>query len=138
MLTFFKINSEQQLEWDHDPQDLTTFVVIIKVIPCQSGSYGTYVLSNQKHQKEITKRYFTVGRSTIKLLSQFDVALETSISCLSGKMIVIGQEALKAFLEASGQPFTHAGLKQVLETAIENRASNQEEEDSLGCTSPLN
>ena len=66
------------------------------------------------------------------------MALETSISCLSGTMIVIGQEALKAFLKASGQPFTHAGLKQVLKTAIENRASNQEEEDSLGCPSPLN
>ena len=29
MLTFFKINSEQDSEWDDNPNDLSIFIVII-------------------------------------------------------------------------------------------------------------
>ena len=140
MFTFFKINSEQQLEWDHDPQDLCTFIVIVTAVEHQLG-WSTYVLSNRKHQKEITKKYSTVGHSTIRVASQFDVALETSVSCLSAGMSVIGFNALKTFLEAKrDRPFAHAGLKQVLE-AIEKPTSapnmDQEEIESLGYASPL-
>ena len=136
MLAFFKINHENCLEWTDTPDPLT-FIVVINVVATSDRGFSACIVTNQKVNKKVAKKCTTDGHSTLKMVSQFDVALETSISCLSGKMIVIGQEALKAFLEASGQPFTHAGLKQVLETAIENRASNQEEEDSLRCPSLL-
>ena len=67
---------------------------------------SAYVLSNRKNQKEIVRKYSTVGHSAIRVTSQFDVALETSISCLPAGMSVIGFNASKTFLEAKcDRPF---------------------------------
>ncbi|KAG7356056.1 hypothetical protein IV203_000742 [Nitzschia inconspicua] len=127
MFTFFKINSEEKLEWDHDPQDLSAFIVLVTFMKHQLG-YSTYILSNRRNQKEITKKYSTTGHSRIRVISQFDVALETSISCLSAWMCVIGIDALKTFLGANrDRPFAHARLKRVLEAIRDPAAPNIEE-----------
>ena len=135
MLTYFKINSEQALEWDEDLNDLTVFIVIIATVEHEFG-FSTYIVSNRR-QKGVASRFSVLRYSTIKVISQFDIKTETGITCLKeGMPVVVGLNALKAFIEAKrDRPFTYAGLKQVLE-AIENQEEEGKEE-SLGCPSQV-
>ncbi len=140
MLTFFKINSEQDLEWDDNPNDLSIFIVIIASVQHEFG-LSTYIVANRKHQKAVTSKFNVLGCSTIKVVSQFDTNLETSISSLKEGMHVVGLNALKAFIEAKlARPFLYADLKRVMEGAAEIAAgTNAQEEDetsSLGCATP--
>ena len=129
MSTFFKINSEQDLEWDDNPNDLSVFVVIIASVQHEFG-LSTYIVANKKHQKAVTSKFNVLGCSTIKVVSQFDINLETSISSLKEGMLVVGLNALKAFIEAKrARPFLYADLKRVMEGAeIARITSTQEEE----------
>ena len=134
MLTFFKINSEQDLlEWDDNPNDLSIFIVIIASVQHEFG-LSTHVVANRKHQKAVTSKFNVLGCSTIKVVSQFDINLETSISSLKEGMPVVGLNALKAFIEAKrARPFLHADLKRVMEGAeIARIISTQEEEGTSG------
>ena len=139
MLTFFKINSEQDLEWDDNPNDLSIFVVIIASVQHEFG-LSTHTVANRKHQKAVTSKFNVLGCSTIKVVSQFDVNLETSISSLKEGMQVVGLNALKAFIEAKrARPFLYADLKRVMEGAEIAAGINTQEEDetsSLGCATP--
>ena len=128
MLTFFKINSQECLDWNDEPGDSSTFIVIVKIVAHENG-FSTYVLCNHRSQNKITQRHSTAGHHTIKVISQFDVALETSITHFSGDMPVIGFNALKAFLVSTKQPLWHSGLKQVLD-------GNREFQEELGQVSP--
>ena len=128
MLTFFKINSEQQLEWNNDPQDLCTFVVIITAVEHEFG-VSTYLLFNRKQQKIVSSKFNVVGLSTIKVTSQFDIKTETGVDRLKEGMPIIGLNALQAFLEAKRKrPFVCADLKRISEAAGEQ----WEETSSLG------
>ena len=136
MLTFFKINSEQDLEWDDNPNDLSIFIVIIASVQHEFG-LSTYIVANRKHQKAVTSKFNVLGCSTIKVVSQFDINLETSISSLKEGMHVVGLNALKTFIEAKrARPFLCADLKRVMEGAEIAAGINTQEEDetsSLGC-----
>ena len=138
MLTFFKINSEQELEWDDNPNDLSIFIVIIASVQHEFG-LSTYIVANRKHQKAVTSKFNVLGCSTIKVVSQFDVNLETSISSLKEGMPVVGLNALKAFIEAKrARPFLYADLKRLMEAAdtLSPGEQREEETESLGCPSP--
>ena len=111
MLTFFKINSEQQLEWNNDPQDLCIFIVIIAIVEHEFG-VSTYLLCNRKQQRIVSSKFNVLGLSTVKVASQFDIKTETGVESLKEGMPVIGLNALRAFLEAKRKrPFVHADLK---------------------------
>ena len=111
MLTFFKINSEQDLEWDDNPNELSIFIVIIASVQCKFD-LSTHIVANRKHQKAVTSEFNVLGCSTTKVVSQFDVDLETLISSLKEGMHVVGLNALKAFIEAKrARPFLCADLK---------------------------
>ena len=133
MLTFFKINSEQDSEWDDNPNDLSIFIVIIASVQHEFG-LSTYIVANRKHQKVVTSKFNVLGCSTMKVVSQFDVNLETSISYLKEGMPVVVLNALKAFIEAKrARPFLCADLKRVMEGAeIARITSAQEEEGTSG------
>ena len=136
MLTFFKINSEQDLEWDDNPNDLSIFIVIIASVQHEFG-LSTHIVANRKHQKDVTSKFNVLGCSTIKVVSQFDINLETSISSLKEGMHVVGLNALRVFIEAKrARPFLYADLKRVMEAAEIAVGINKQGEDetsSLGC-----
>ena len=44
MLTYFKINSEQALVWNEDPNDLSIFIVLVAVVNHKFG-VSTFVLA---------------------------------------------------------------------------------------------
>ena len=112
MLTFWKINHENCSEWENTPDSLT-FVIVVKVVASNQG-FSTCVLSNEKRNSAITKKHTTDGRSTIKVVSQFDVALETGTNQFSADMPMIGIDALELFLSKSKSLFFHSGLIEVL------------------------
>ena len=116
MLTFFKINHEHCLEWK-DAQDPLVFVVV-KVAATLDRGFSTCVFSDERCNSAITKKCTTGGRSTIKVVSQFDVALETGTNQFSADMPVMGIDALELFLSKSKSPFFHSGLTEV---PMENR-----------------
>ena len=110
MLTYFKINSEQHLEWEDDHQDLCTFIVVIARVEHEFG-VSTYLLCNRK-QSIVSSKFNVLGLSTIKVVSQFDIKTETGAVSLKEGMPVIGLNSLRAFLEAKHKrPFTCAALK---------------------------
>ena len=76
---------------------------------------SAHIVANRKHQKAVTSKFNVLGCSTAKVVSQFDVTLETSISSLKEGMRAVGLNALRAFIEAKrARPFLCADLKQVL------------------------
>ena len=129
MLTYFKVNSEQALEWNEDLNDLTFFIVIIATVEHEFG-LSTYIVANRKHQKDVTSRFSVLGCSTTKVVSQFDIKTETGITCLKGGMPVVGLNALRKFIEAKrATPFRCADLKWVMEGAEIARITNTQEEE---------
>ena len=66
MLTYFKINSEQALEWNEDLNDLTIFIVIIATVEHKFG-FSTHIVSN-RGQKGVSSRFCVLGYSTIKVI----------------------------------------------------------------------
>ena len=129
MLTYFKINSEQALEWDEDLNDLTIFIVIIATVEHEFG-LSTCIVANRKHQKAVTSKFNVLACSTMKVVSQFDINLETSISSLKEGMHVVGLNTLKAFIEAKhARPFLCADVKRVMEGAEITRITNAQEEE---------
>ena len=122
MLTYFKVNSEQALEWNEDLNDLTFFIVIIATVEHEFG-LSTHIVANRKHQKDVTSRFSVLGCSTIKVVSQFDIKTETGITCLKEGMPVVFIEAKRA------TPFRHADLKWVMEGAEIARITNAQEEE---------
>lgn len=50
MLTYFRIDSEEQLEWIDDPQDLLIFIVVIATVQHEFG-ISTYLLSNGMNKR---------------------------------------------------------------------------------------
>ena len=128
MLSFFKINSEQELEWDDNPNALSIFIVIITTKEHKFG-LSTYVISNRR-QKAVTSRFCILGCSTAKVVSQFNTKTETGITCLKEGMPVVELNALKAFIEAKrARPFLYADLKRVMEGAEIARITNTQEEE---------
>ena len=89
MLFFFKINSEHELEWKVD-QDLTTWVVVVRVVVHQQG-FSTHLASNNRRPSSITERHFK-----IRVVAQFDVVLETNVFRFSRDMPVIGGRCLES------------------------------------------
>ena len=117
MLTYFKINSEQALEWDEDSNDLSIFIVIVAAVHHEFG-VSTFVLSNRKQQSAISSKFKVLGLSTVSVVSQFDVKIETGVECLREGMRVIGLNGLRAFIEAKrSRPFMYADLKRVMTAA---------------------
>ena len=137
MITHFKINSELDLEWNEDPDD-DIFIAILATMRHEFG-LSACVVANRNHQKDVTNEFRTVGCSTIKHVTQFDVKLETSISSLREGMRVVGLGALGAYLDNKRMArFQHADLRELLDSAIVAVApeEEQEETESLGCASP--
>lgn len=116
MLTFFKINSEQHLEWKEDLDD-GAFIVVVATVEHEFG-ISTYLLCNRKQQSVVSSKLNVVGLTSIRVVSQFDIRTETGVDSLKEGMDVIGLGALRAFLEAKRKrPFMYADLKRVLEAA---------------------
>ena len=113
MLNFFKINHERVLEWEDFP-DVLTFIVVVNVMASSDRGFSTYILTNERSNSAITRKYTTTGHSTIRVVSQFDVALETGMTQFSADMPVVGIDALELFLSKGKMPFFHSGLREVL------------------------
>jgi len=140
MLQFWKINSEQGLEWIeesslHDP---TIFIIIVKVIQTEFG-LSTHLCSNRSSGKAILEQCDIIGHFTIKRLSQFDTRLETAISCLDETMPVIGVNALRAFVSANNhRSFTYAELERISKAAdVANLDKVPNVNNDMGYPSPL-
>lgn len=63
--------------------------------------------SNRKQQSAITKSHDIIGYSTVSSVTQFDLKIETGITCLSDRMKIIGRAALRAFLEINSKVPEH-------------------------------
>ena len=144
MLTFYKINHECELDWIDDPDDLSTFIVIVHVRATEFG-FSTYIYTNRKQWKAVLNKFNGIGHFTLNVTSQFDVKLESGITCLKEGMVILGKNALRTFLEAnSHRCFAHANLERILTHADalnlneqqEETNEQQEEMHSLGYPSP--
>lgn len=93
MLNFWRINSEQELVWRHNPLDLFTFVIVVATIK-QTLGFSTYVICNRKQQNVVSSKINSEGLFTVNRLSQFDVKTETGVEGLQNGMAVIGLGAL--------------------------------------------
>ena len=129
MLTFWKLNHEQTLQWEVDgDEDLSTFIIIVSEKATDFG-LSTYLYSNRKARKAILNKCVLVGRHTLHPISQFDARLESGVTSLKEGMPIIGKNALRAFLEAnSHRSFTHALLERVLTHADLSSLEGQPEE----------
>lgn len=76
-----------------DPQDLTTFIVIVAVIQHRFG-VSTYIQSDRKHQKAIAAKLDVVGLFSVNVSSGFDVKTETGVSGPAEGMDVVDLSAL--------------------------------------------
>jgi hypothetical protein len=129
MLSYFKINSEQSLEWVDDPEDLQTFIVIIAVTEREFGN-STYLLSNTNKVKTVASKFKILGISNVRIISQFDIKTEAGFASLERGMSVIGLNALRLFLDAKRrQPFMYADLKRFSDTAEVTRMAKIEDEE---------
>ena len=130
MLTYFKINSEGDLKFDEDPEGGVVFVIIITTTQHEFG-VSNCVCANTKHQRDVMSGCHTNGCSTVKLLSQFDAKLETSVSSLQEGMRIVGLGALSKYLDAKRTtPFQNADPKRVLDGAIIASAREPDTQDT--------
>ena len=124
---FWKINHERELDWIGDPDDFSTFIVIVAVKATEFG-FSTYLCTNGKQRKVVLNKYNVIGRSTLRPISQFDVRTELGITCLKEGMLIMNRNALRTFIETnSHRSFTHANLEQIL-TAAEVSSLDEEPE----------
>ena len=129
MLNFFKINHEHCLELK-DATDVLTFIVVVKVVATSDRGFSTHILTNERRNSAVTKKCITGGHSTIEVVSQFDVALETGTTQFSADMPVVGIDALELFLARGKLPFFCSGLREVL------TGNGHVESEELGPASP--
>ena len=137
-MPYFKINHERELDWVDDDNDLFAFIVVAVVRETEFG-FSTYVHSNTKRSSAISKKYEVVGHATINNISQFDVKIETGITCLMEGMKIVGTGALRTFLNInSHRPLMCLNLAQMLSAAeVANLDANVDETtSSLGYPSP--
>lgn len=114
MLTFWKLNHEQTLQWTDDSDDLSTFIVVVAEKATEFG-LSTYLCSNRDARKAILNRCVLLGHHTLHPISQFDTRLESGVSGLQEGMRVVGLNALRTFLDVHcHRSFTHSSLKRVL------------------------
>lgn len=131
MLTHCKINSDDEIEWFEDENDLSVFVVVMTTVQHQLGR-STCVVSDKKHQEAIKKKFRVVGCHTIKCVSQFDVAVETAVTSLRQEMRVIGLKGLSACLNSKRTiPFHTAGLKAIEDCDLNVSAADEDSEGGL-------
>ena len=81
-----------------------------------------------------------IGNSTTKVVSQFDVMIETSVSSLHREMRVIGVRGLAAHSDAKRiPPFQLSELRRILDhnTTEETTAQEEKGEEGPGHASPL-
>lgn len=110
----FKINHENELEWNDDDNDPTTFIVITAQLEKEFG-YGTFVCTNRKIVSAISKKFKTIGHFSCRNISQFDIKIDTGITHLKEGMKIIGKNALRTFLDVhSHLPLSCLNLEQLL------------------------
>lgn len=129
---YLKINSEQRLHWNEDPNDLSVFIVVITTVQHELG-ISTHILTNRKERKAVSSKHNMLGHSIMNILTQFEVAIDTGVFRLTEDMPVTGVNALRTFLASSSEPFAHSQLQMVL-TAADVRPP--EENDDLNYPSP--
>lgn len=121
--------------------DTTNDSIFIAIVASAQHEFGvsTHILTNGKQQKAVTSKFNVPGCSTVKVVSQFDTFLETSVSSMKEGMTVAGLTAVNAFVEAKcNMPFLCADLKRVMEAAEVAAITKTEEEETcgLGCPAP--
>ena len=97
-MPYFKINHEHKLDWNDDDNDFTTFIIVAVELETVLG-FSTYVHSNMKQRNAILSKCNVIGHSTLNPTSQFDVKIETGVTCLKEGMKILGKKALRTFLD---------------------------------------
>lgn len=114
MLTFWKLNHVQTLDWNDNGNDIAVWIVIVAT-KATEFRFSTFICTNSKQRKVVLSKCITAERLTLHTSSQFDVRLESGQTCLREGMSVIGKNALRTFLEAQEHcSFSYASLDQVL------------------------
>ena len=126
MMSFWKINHEQELDWIDDPDDLSTFIVVVTVKASEFG-LSTYLCVNRSQRKVILGKLRVVGHFTLHAISQFNVRTESGVSYLQEEMPVTGRNALRTFIENnSHRSFTYAQLR-LISAAVDVACLNKQE-----------
>ena len=118
--THFKINHEHELDWvedENDENDLFTFIVLAIARVTEFGC-SSYVYSNRKGRSATLNKCNVIGHSTLKPISQFDIKIETGVTCLTEGIKTTGSHALRGFLCANSHPpLACMNLAQILSAA---------------------
>ena len=129
MVTFWRVNSEQEgVEWNDD--ESSTFIVVVAVKERELG-LSTYLCGNVNvgKRKATLNKMNAEGHFTLNRINQFDVQIETGVSSLEeGMTVMVGKEALRAFLQHSHKPFENQSLELVLVNADVAETLNAEGE----------
>ena len=89
-MPYFKINHERELDWEDDDDDLTTFIIVAVEREMEFG-FSAYIYSNGKQRSVIPNECTAIGYSTLNTVSQFDVKIETGVTCLKEGMKILGK-----------------------------------------------
>ena len=128
MMSFWKINHEQELDWIDDPDDLSTFIVVVAVKASEFG-FSAYSCVNRSQRKATLGKLRVVGHFTLHAITQFDARTESGVSYLQEEMPVIGRNALRSFVaNNSHRSFTYAQLR-LISAAADIACLNEQEEE---------
>ena len=112
MLNFFKINSEQEIEWVED-EGPSSFIIVVAVLKGTCG-YSTFIYTNGTKRDPILKRMKVIGHHTLNVIAQFDVKTETGVCCLNTTMRLVGRKALRVFLDSNPHRcFAYSDLQRI-------------------------
>ena len=108
---YFKINHRSPIDWDETDD---TFIVILCEKVTDAGT-STYVYSNAQKQGTVSYHFTVIGHSTITKITEFDVYIETGITCFLNSMKLVGVEALETYLDANeSSPLSQGPLRAIL------------------------
>ena len=132
MLSFWKINSETLPTWtEEDERDPHTFIVIV-FCSKHELDYSSCILSNSKSVKKIRNKFMTLGHSTLHIIAQYDVFIETGVKSIKVDMPVKGINAFHAYLASQyHRPFSSWNLNAILESQTPNLEPPDDDENTI-------
>ena len=126
-MPYFRINHSEDIRWKED--DVTFVVVMASHIA--PGGLSDFVFTNGR-QKDLSKKIVTTGHFSVVHMREFDVFVESGITCIVATMQLVGIGPLKRFLDtaAVSRPLSFGVLRDVLIVAEQQRSLDDTVYDS--------
>lgn len=125
-MPWFKCNSLSPPHWS----SVDGVFVVVAVTNIGETGFTTYLYSNAKSKQIISQCSKVTGHHSIKLVSEFDVNVETGLVDFNCSMEVVNVEALFSFIDSHPQrPMAHNSLRLLAAAKKPKPPSSSEEEE---------